>query len=286
MFEKLDHVGAIILLALFICVPAYLIVSKRLGFKYRKQVFGTRKITGQSPDIPLEGSLLAAFFVLSNKERVFPNYHYPELTSALFLHWILDGRIRVCESAPGQPYPVYIFPEKDVPDNEMEKQLFRNFKKAAGSDRVLTRYEAYKLGRNHVEKFHRDMFTEHMNLWLEDHDYIRKRTLFNVFLTREGAMEARKVVELENYLGAVMAGTAAGIPDVEKVPYYVQFIWLDKKWPQFRKVLEEKPELCAGLAGLLGCSADKVVSTLDDVKRTADALWEGVDDETDKMIDD
>ena len=285
MLERLDRAGAFILLALFICVPAYFLLAKKLGFKYRKQLFGTRKIDGKSSAIPMEGDLIPAFFVLSNQERVGADIRYHELTIAFFFHWIFEGRVKIASSVPGEAFPGYLFPEKGSPDNEVEKKLFNGIRKGAGSDLILTRYEAYKWGRKHFELFHKEMFTEQVYLWLEKHNYIEKYTKFNVFLNPEGAAEARKVVELENYLNALTAGEAVEMPDPEKVSYYIEFAVLMRRLPEFLNVLEEHPDSCTRVAEILGCDKNSVVSTLKEASVTIGRIIEGIEDETDKVIE-
>ncbi|MBR5018278.1 MAG: hypothetical protein IKX53_01415 [Bacteroidales bacterium] len=288
MFDKIQHFfdtvnqkGGVVLVILVVCVAAYFLITKKSGNKYRKQLFGTRKIEEQGTDIPLDGDLLPAYFILENQERIFPGSG--NLLHAYFVRWILEGRIEIRESVPDQPYTVYIFPEKGTPEGEYEKWEFKDLKKAADPDLMLTRYKCYKWGQDeHVAHCDRK---EQQILWFEKHHFVQKEKLVNVILTPEGAAEARKVVALENYLNALIAGTATVEPDPDRIAYYIQFAILCDKWKDFKIVLPKYKDACARLAELLKCSPDKVVNTIEDACLTIEQIDEGDYDANDSERD-
>ena len=167
----------------------------------------------------------------------------------------------------------------------MKKKFFNGIRKGAGPDLTLTRHEAYKWGSKHSEWFHKEMFDEQVRLWLEKRNYVAKQTQINVYLNPEGAEQARKVVELENYLDALMAGRAVTVPDSDKVPYYLEFSILIKRFPEFLSILEKHPDSCNALAERLGCSKEGVIPALKEARLTFDALLEGVEKEIDEIIE-
>lgn len=273
LLDTINQKGGVVLIVLVVCVIAYFLIAKKRGYKYRKQLFGTRRIVKQGTDIPLEGDLLPAYYILNNQERVFPGSS--NLLSVFFVRWIVEGRIQVLEDVPKEPYPVYLFPEKEEPTDDYEKWEFRELKKAAGTDLMLTRYKCYLCGQEeHVA--HCDLDQEIL-IWFESHNYIKKRKLFNLVLNPEGAAEARKVVELENYLKALIAGTASVAPDPDKVAYYVQFSILYGKWPDFKEFLMRNPDCCTRLSERLHCRPDQVADTIDSALLTIEEIDEGAE---------
>ena len=57
------------LIVLFAGLMLWVIISIALGYRYKKSLFGTSKIEGWFRDVPLDGNLFAAYFVLEHGKR-------------------------------------------------------------------------------------------------------------------------------------------------------------------------------------------------------------------------
>ena len=63
------------------------------GNIYRKKLFGTRKIVGWCRDVPLNGNLFAAYYVMDGSRRFYLDgeKYSRGLMGAIFLKWMLEG---------------------------------------------------------------------------------------------------------------------------------------------------------------------------------------------------
>ena len=82
-----------------ICIGIWALIASALGYKWKKSLFGKTKITGWYRDVPLDGNLLAAYYVLEKGKRFTTRSSSQSLIGALFLRWILDGKVRKTPSA-------------------------------------------------------------------------------------------------------------------------------------------------------------------------------------------
>ena len=89
MLEKLDTLGACLLIAVMAGTFLYFVIAHQLGFSYAKKLFGTRRIKEQSQEIPLEGNLFAACYVRTNQPRIFDQHIHHEFPTAFLYRW--DG---------------------------------------------------------------------------------------------------------------------------------------------------------------------------------------------------
>ena len=69
----------------------YVIIELIRGRKYRKSLFGERKITGWFRDAPLDGDLLSAAYVLKHGNRFGGTVNVSNLIGAFFLRWIMNS---------------------------------------------------------------------------------------------------------------------------------------------------------------------------------------------------
>ena len=79
MLEKLDTLGACLLAVLMAGTFLFFVIAHSIGFQYCKKLFGTRRITQQNQEIPLEGDLFAACYIRTNQPRVLDQHIHHEL---------------------------------------------------------------------------------------------------------------------------------------------------------------------------------------------------------------
>lgn len=254
-------------------------VARLLGCKYRKQFFGTRKIDNQGTAIPLDGNLFAVNTILKDQVVLSPEYHSRSLTVALFLRWIQEGKVQVKEPGEASEGKLhFFFPENVTVDDPVEKQWYGYFLEAAGDDRdLLDRELAYwagYVGNNH-EKVAGEDFIEQGKRWLEKHKYIEKVTPWNIHLNEAGQKDARRVVELENYLKALMEGKAIAEPDNDKVSFYLQLAAILGKENEFLTALQENYSTQhAALAACMGCSDGQLNALVAFCRKMVETMWD------------
>lgn len=139
---------------LFLAYFIWLAYMKITGKRYKKEVFGVKKIEGWARDIPFGGDPTAVFSViatgdhLTNTEKVFPN-----LVGAYFLKWLQQGYIRT-ERDPRRESRVNLFfvGDKEAPkvfDNPLEERIYVAAREAAGSNNLLEKDEFKNWSRKH-----------------------------------------------------------------------------------------------------------------------------------------
>lgn len=283
MFKSLTSFLEALFLILVVGCLLYAGVARLLGCKYRKHFFGTRKISGQGTEIPLEGNLFAVNTILKDQIVFSPENRIRSLNVALFLRWIEEGKVQVKEpdkASEGKPH--FYFPENVKISDPVEKQWYGYFLEAAGEDRdLLARELAYWAGYvagNH-EKVAGEDFLEQGKMWIEKHNYIEKVTPWNIHLNKAGQKAARPVVELENYLNALMEGKAVAEPDSAKVPYYLQLATILGKEKEFLTALKEKyPAQHSALAAQMGCSDSQLDAIVAYCRRMVEVMWDEADE--------
>ena len=191
-------VGWVLLGVLYLLIHAF--TYHVLGWKYEKKFFGARRIKGWYRDVPLEGSIPAAYYVLSNGDRMnnLGKDISKNLIGAYFLRWVLDGLVEVLPD-PGKKSRVNLSFEKNEEFTEpVESALYAMVREASGSNLILEAGE--------LEKWSKKSFSRISNLpertktlglkWFQDNRYYAK----NNHLTKEGQEQARHLIEFKNYL--------------------------------------------------------------------------------------
>ena len=73
----------------------YMILALILGYRYSRKIYGQHKIDSWSSEVPLEGNLLAAEYLLVKGERFGSVFSPEHIIGAFFLRWVMDGKVRV-----------------------------------------------------------------------------------------------------------------------------------------------------------------------------------------------
>ena len=189
------------LLALAIVVWLYIWITSLLGIKYKKSIYGQSRIKGWYRDVPLQGSISAAYYTLSKGDRRegFGGSDYSRnLIGAYFLKWVLDGVVRVLPD-PDKKKRVNLSFEKETRFPEpVEDDLYKMVREASGDNLILEAGE--------LEKWSKKSFRRISNLpgreqtrglkWFQDRHYSAKGD----HLTKEGQEQARHLIEFKNFL--------------------------------------------------------------------------------------
>ena len=122
------------------------------GNVYRKKLFGTRKIEGWCRDVPLDGNLFAAFYVMDGSRRFYLNgdKYNKNLMGAIFLKWMLEGKASVHQGWTKRNVKLALRPDVEI-ENPVEAELYEMCMAAAGRDLILTPREFKRWSRWNYE---------------------------------------------------------------------------------------------------------------------------------------
>ena len=225
MFEKLDTLGACLLIALMAGSFLYFVVAHQLGFRYAKKLFGTRRIKEQSQEIPLEGNLFAAFYVRSNQPRIVDQHIHHELPAAFLYRWYSEGKVKRVQLKPALEIVNCLSIQKDaVIRDQEENSLYQKFCEAAGEDGLLDVDQVYDWSYRRPGDLYGYKPEDIGKKWFEDRGLIEpsKDKLTNLGvrirpLTPAGAAKARGLVELQNFLQAQAEGKPSDPVDTARI---------------------------------------------------------------------
>ena len=174
------------------------IVQQAMGKKYKKSLFGKYKITEWFREAPMNGDLFASYYVLENGWRFGGSSSSQGLIGALFLRWILDGKVKV-EPDPKKSKRVNLAFQPEVEIEEpVERTLYEMALTASGSNLLLESGEFEKWSEKNFKKVTAWPLKaqDRGKQYMEDHHYFLHGTTTN----EEGAREACHVIEFKNFL--------------------------------------------------------------------------------------
>jgi len=180
-------------------VVAFVIISSALGYKYKKSLFGTRKIDTWYREAPLGGDLPSNLWVLENGGRFGSSSLSSNLIGAYFMKWLFEGKVtsRQDERHPGR-INLVLGASRPEFGSEIENELYDIILEAAGDNRLLERNEFEKWATKHESSF--------LN-WIK-----KAKQAGGLALKREGKVdyrnravepaqaELRRVIEFKNFL--------------------------------------------------------------------------------------
>ena len=171
-----------------------------LGWKYEKQIYGKHKIAGWYRDVPLEGSIPAAYFTLVKGDRmtVAGKDWSKNLIGAYFLRWVLDGIVQVLPESGRKDHVNLSFEKEHSFEEPVENDLYQMVREASGPNLILEAGE--------FEKWSKKSFKRVSNLperektrglkWYQDRHY----TVNSARLNADGQEQARHLIEFKNFL--------------------------------------------------------------------------------------
>ena len=184
------------LIILLVCLFNYHV----LGWKYEKKIFGARRIKGWYRDVPLEGSLPAAYFALSKGDLMseLGKDISNRLIGAYFLKWVMDGVVEVLPDPNKDSRVNLSFQQNKSFQEPAENDLYSMVREASGSNLILEAGE--------LEKWSKKSFKRISNLpareqtrglkWFQDRNYAVRGDRLN----KEGQEQARHLIEFKNFL--------------------------------------------------------------------------------------
>ena len=261
MLEKLDTLGGFLLAALIAGTFLFFIIAHSIGFQYCKKLFGTRRITQQNQEIPLEGDLFAACYIWTNQPRVLDQHIHHELLAAFLYRWYSEGKLKLVRQEPSLDLFNYLSIQKDavILDKE-ENSLYQKFCEASGEDGLLEVDEVYDWSYRHPGDLYGFKPEDKGKEWFEDRRMIEpgnpKDKLTNLgvrirSLTPAGATKARGLVELQNFLQAQAEDKPCDPVDTNRIDdllCYGQFFGIaDKLAEKWSTYLSEEKIIVVGL---------------------------------------
>ena len=227
-------------------------ILQALGYKYKKSMYGKTKITEWYRDAPMDGNLFASSYVLDNGWRFTGPASSKNLIGALFLRWILDGKVRV-EQDPKKAKRVNLaFTPGLEFDDDVEGDLYRMAVEASGGNLLLESGEFEKWSEKHYKQFMAwpDRAKARGMSYMNARHYFQHGSTTN----EDGAREASHVVEFKNFLEDFTLSKERGAGEVGLWKDYLVFAQLfgiaDKVASQFQKLYPKEFQEVAQAAGV------------------------------------
>ena len=227
-------------------------VSSALGYKWKKSLFGTKKITGWYRDIPLGGNLFAAAYLLAKGKRFEISAPANQLIGALFLRWVMDGHLTVQPDPRSEKRVNLSFHSDSVSSNSVEEDLYRWARAAAGDNQLLEKGEFEKWSTKNYRKMSEwpERAVKSGRSWFRAQGYFVKDDV----CTPEGAREACHLVEFQNFLKDFTISGERGAGEVKLWKDYLVYAQLfgiaDKVAKQFQKLYPAEFDKMARESGL------------------------------------
>lgn len=228
----------ILFCALGIGAVLYVKIASARGNKWRRKMFGKKKIDGWYREAPLEGNLMAAQYVLSKGRRFFSVEPQQHLIGAYFLRWIMDGHLTV-EADPSSDKRVNLaFKADSVSADEVEEDLYQMARSASGDNRLLEKNEFERWSAKHYRKVTAwpDRAVARGASWFRAKGYLCGSDA----CTPAGQQEACHVVEFQNFLKDFTLSDQRAADEVALWKDYLVYAQLfgiaDKVAAQFRKL--------------------------------------------------
>ena len=221
---------------LFTAVRA--VVLTAMGKKYKKSMYGKTKITEWYREAPMGGDLFASYYVLENGWRFPANSSSKGLIGALFLRWILDGKISVQPDARKAKRVNLAFPEGVEIADETERSLYEMAREASGVNLLLESGEFEKWSEKNFKK----VTAWPMKAQARGRRYMTEKGYFlrGSTTNQDGAREACHVVEFKNFLNDFTLSKERGAAEVGLWKDYLVFAQLygiaDKVATQFERL--------------------------------------------------
>ena len=231
-------VGWIILAAIIFLVFSF--NYHILGWKFEKKIFGSRKVKGWYRDVPLKGSIPAAYYVLTKGDTMsaWDKDYSNRLIGAYFLRWVLEGVVEVLPDPENKNRVNLSFKQQTSFKEVLENDLFAVVREASGKNLILEADELEKWSKKSFKRFS-DVPSRALTLgrkWFEDRHYTEKSDRLN----KEGQAQARHLIEFRNFLEDFTLSKERGAIEVTLWQDYLVFAALfgiaDKVAKQFEKL--------------------------------------------------
>ena len=250
--DFIEIVLGLLLFAAGILVSIWAAIMSALGYKYRKSMFGKTRITEWYRDVPVEGNLFAASYIL-DKGRRFPTGSLSKnLIGALFLKWILDGDVKILPDPKKESRVNLDFSANSEFSEDAEAALYRMALEASGGNMLLEAREFERWSEKHYKQVVAwpDRASSAGKSFLMGRQWLKQGTK----TTPEGAVEACHVVEFKNFLKDFTLSKERGAVEVGLWKNYLVFAQLygiaDKVASQFQKLYPKEFQEFSETAGV------------------------------------
>lgn len=255
-----------IVLSIYYGISYYL-----LGRKYKKSIFGQARIKGWYREIPLKGSISAAYYVLDSGSALWSGKYDNNLLAAYFLRWVLRGKVGL-ETDPKNKSRVNLRLEHNASfDDAFESDLYKMIYEASGDNHLLEAGELEKYARKSFKKVSDIPSREKARgrRWFED----RSLVLGTNQLNAEGQQKARQLIEFKNFLEAFTLSAERGAIEVTLWEDYLVFAALfgiaDKVAKQFEKLYPAQFREFSDATGMHGMQLGTLASLSHDLSAAA-----------------
>ena len=245
--EEKMSLGEILFVAFFFFVLAvllpglliaFLVSYYLLGNKYKKRIFGVRRIKGWHRDIPVGGDIAAAYYVLREGDRMPVAKLSDRLIGAYFLRWVLGGQVGVLPDPKKGGRVNLSFEQEAAFTDPVENEVYRMARAASGDNLILEAGEFEKWSKKSYKRVSDlpDRAKLHGSKWFAERKLLEKSDSCN----EAGKQAAREVVEFRNYLEDFTLSRQRGTAEVALWQDYLVFAALfgisDKVAEEFERL--------------------------------------------------
>ena len=230
----------------------WIALASALGYKYKKSIYGRTKIDGWYRDIPLEGNLHAADYLLSKGMRFASGAPANNLIGAFFLRWVMKGLVKVQPDPKSSKRVNLAFVEVYCGGDEIEEDLYQMARGAAGDNQLLERGEFENWSAKNYKKLTAwpERSAARGRRWFNEKGYFVKSGV----CTTEGAAQACHLIEFRNFLKDFTLSGERGSAEVGLWKDYLVYAQLfgiaDKVAKQFKKLYPATFDQLAAQSGM------------------------------------
>jgi uncharacterized membrane protein YgcG len=221
-----------------ICLVIWVAIASARGYKWKASLFGKKKIDGWYRDIPLEGNLLAAHYLMAKGKRFEISAPASNLIGAFFLRWVMEGKLVVHPDPKSSKRVNLEFKASEGSTDDVENDLFYWARAASGDNLLLEKGEFEKWSTKNYKKLTAwpDRAIARGKTWFRNKGYFKTEGV----CTEEGATQACHLIEFRNFLKDFTLSGERGAPEVGLWKDYLVFAQLfgiaDKVAKQFQKL--------------------------------------------------
>ena len=235
-----------------IAVAIWAAIASARGYKWKTSLFGKKKIEGWYRDVPLEGNLLASYYLLAKGNRFGMGAPANNLIGALFLRWIMEGKLLVQPDPKSEKRVNLLFKAENGSEDDVENDVFLWARASSGDNLLLERGEFEKWSTKNYKKMTAwpDRASARGKSWFRKKGYFKAEGI----CTEEGAVQACHLIEFQNFLKDFTLSGERSAPEVGLWKDYLVFAQLfgiaDKVAKQFQKLYPAAFEQLAQQSGL------------------------------------
>jgi len=230
----------------------WICIASALGYKWKKSIFGRKKIDGWYRDIPLEGNLHAAEYLLAKGKRFEISAPANNIIGAFFLRWVMNGLVKVQPDPKSSKRVNLSFMADTSGSDDIEEDLFQMARSASGDNLILEKGEFEKWSTKNYKKLTAwpDRSVARGKSWFKNKGYFVKDGVCST----EGAQQACHLIEFRNFLKEFTLSDQREAIEVKMWKDYLVYAQLfgmaDKVARQFKKLYPAQFDQLAKESGI------------------------------------